>query len=433
MIRHLLIYWVVFIGLGNVYAQHQIQPCATQQYIDYLEDQEIGISQNIEETFFEAKRNALIKQKKSQDTVYTIKVVFHVVYNRTSQNLGDDYILSQLQILNDCFRRTNADTVNTREIFLPVAADAGIEFELAKVDAQGNPTTGIVRKQTSLTTFGTFPTNLDAVDRVKTAQLGSEPWDTDKYLNIWICDLSVNGFDALLGYAYPPTNADHWNTNSFTTKNKQGVVVHYKVVGEDNPESLSTGSKTMVHEVGHYLGLRHTWGDGPRNQGCNVDDFMEDTPNSRSASNGCNLGQNTCIDNPSDLPDMLENYMDYSDDDCQNMFTAQQVDQMRSNLVMFRSGIATVRYPEPEITFAQYALYPNPIIDGLSINLANVDENAAYHIEIYTTFGQLVYSRAIVPKSMQKIQGLFAIQGIAVCKLYKNDEEVITQKMVFNP
>jgi len=434
--REYLFFILACLFFFQVKAQYQTVPCATTDYISWLETQQPGITSDINEAFFNAKRNSLIKYKNKKDTIYTIQVVFHVLYNNSSQNIDDQYIESQLDVLNACFRRTNADTVNTRAVFLPVAADAGIEFKLAEEDPDGNPTTGIIRKQTALQTFGTIPINLAAVDQVKLSPYGSPAWDTEQYLNIWICDLSSNGFDALLGYAYPPTNADNWNTNSFTTQNKQGVVVHYKVVGENNPFSLSTAEKTTVHEVGHYLGLRHVWGDGSRNQGCNVDDFMEDTPNSRAASNGCNKSQNTCIDNPGDLPDMLENYMDYSDGNCQNMFTAQQVDQMRANLKLFRSGIASVRYPEPlpePVVFAEYGLHPNPVIEDLAVHLTDVDENASYTLEIFNILGQKVRNVMLQAQSLQHVSNLSDLHGYYVCSLQKNQEVLMTQKVIFNP
>jgi hypothetical protein len=413
-------------------AQSQIIPCATTEYITYLNQQDLGIKNTIEETFFDAKRYSNLKFKKQKDTIYTIQVVFHVLYNNSTENLNKNYILSQLEELNECFRRKNADTTETRDIFIPVAADAGIEFELAKLDPEGNPTTGIIRKPTVLPTFGQFPINLSITDRVKETTYGSPVWDPDRYLNIWICDLSVSGFDALLGYAYPPTNAENWDANSFATKNKQGVVVHYKVVGKDNPLLLATGSKTLVHEVGHYLGLRHIWGDGSRFQGCNVDDFMDDTPNSRAASNGCNLGQNTCLNNPGDLPDMIENYMDYSEGECQNMFTEQQVGQMRSNLTLFRSGIATVRYPAPPVQVSEFtAIYPNPVVDNLTVTLADIDPEADYQIEITNLLGQAVFLSNLEPMPIQIIQGLDALQGMYLCKILKKGEEILTEKMLF--
>ena len=426
----LLVFFVLI--FGSLSAQNQIIPCATNDYIKLLDHQNSGTLKNIEDAFFDAKRYSSLKSKKEKDTIYTIQVVFHVVYNNTVQNLDDKYILSQLEELNACFRRKNADTIDTREIFLPVAADAGIEFELAKLDPFGNPTSGIVRKSSSLPTFGQFPINLSNADRVKEELYGSRVWDPDKYLNIWICDLSANGFDALLGYAYPPTNAENWNSNSFSTSNKQGVVVHYKVVGQDNPRSLSTGSKTLIHEVGHYLGLRHIWGDGSRNQGCNVDDFMDDTPNSRAATNGCNIGQNSCINNPGDLPDMIENYMDYSDGVCQNMFTEQQVEQMRSNLTLFRSGIATVRYPDPPVEPAKYTLiYPNPVVEDLTLTLSELDEEANYQIEITNLLGQTVFKSNLEPLSTQILSGLGALKGMYICKVLKQGKEILSEKIVF--
>ena len=417
---------------GSLSAQNQTLPCATNEYIKYLEQHQAGTQKNIEETFFESKRFSNIKFKKKKDTIYTIQVVFHVVYNNSLENLDEDYIFSQIEELNECFRRQNPDTIDTRAIFLPVAADAGIEFELAKLDPDGNPTSGIIRKSTPIPTFGQFPINLTNADRVKESLYGSQIWDPDRYLNIWVCDLSVSGFDALLGYAYPPTNADNWGSNSFTTKNKQGVVIHYKVVGKNNPLSLSTGSKTLVHEVGHYLGLRHIWGDGSRNQGCNVDDYMDDTPNSRAASNGCSLGQNSCINNPGDLPDMIENYMDYSDGDCQNMFTEQQVGQMRSNLTLFRSGIASVRYPAPPPEPAKFtSLYPNPVVENLTVTLADLDEEADYHIEITNLLGQMVFQSKLESVSSQTISGLNALRGMNVCKIFMKGEEIFTEKILF--
>ncbi len=425
----LLLFVLIF---GSLSAQNQIIPCATNDYIKLLNQQNSGTLKNIEDAFFDAKRYYSLKSKKEKDTIYTIKVVFHVVYNNNVQNLNDKYILSQLEELNSCFRRKNADTIDTREIFLSVAADAGINFELANLDPFGNPTSGIVRKSSSLTTFGRFPINLSIADRVKEELYGSQVWDPNKYLNIWICDLSVNGFDALLGYAYPPTNAENWNSNSFSTSNKQGVVVHYKVVGKDNPQSLSTGSKTLIHEVGHYLGLRHIWGDGSRNQGCNVDDFMDDTPNSRAATNGCNIGQNSCINNPGDLPDMIENYMDYSDGVCQNMFTEQQVEQMRSNLTLFRSGIATVQYPDPPVEPAKYTLiYPNPVVEDLTLILSELDEEANYQIEISNLLGQTVFKSNLEPLTTQIISGLGTLKGICICKVLKQGKEILSEKIVF--
>jgi hypothetical protein len=423
---------IIFCFASAMAFAQQSEQCGQSAYVKYLESINPGITDNINETFFDALKQSKLKTKRIQDTVYTIKVVFHIVYGSQAENLPDAYITSQMKVLNDAFRRTNADTINTRDIFKPVAGDAGINFELADEDPDGNPTNGIVRVKTNLISFGTFPTNLGQADRVKEVQSGSPSWDTDKYMNIWVCDLSANGFDALLGYAYPPTGAPNWNGNSVTTSDKQGVVVHYKVVGEENPNSLSTGAKTTVHEVGHYLGLRHIWGDG----GCGVDDFMDDTPRARRASNGCNKGVNTCAEPfGEEFPDMMENYMDYSTGECQNLFTNDQIAQMRSNLVTFREGIYSTFIPEPEfpeLTSNKTGVFPNPAVNEVLVQLTDVDVAVTdYSIEIINTLGQTVMVRDLLSQEKQFLGGLNGLSGTYIYRIRQGDAVLVTQKILF--
>ena len=138
------------------------------------------------------------------------------------------------------------------------------------------------------------------------------------------------------------------------------------------------------------------------------------------------------INNPGDLPDMIENYMDYSDGVCQNMFTEQQVEQMRSNLTLFRSGIATVRYPDPPVEPAKYTLiYPNPVVEDLTLTLSELDEEANYQIEITNLLGQTVFKSNLEPLSTQIISGLGALNGMYVCKVLKQGKEILSEKIVF--
>lgn len=430
----LLLFFLSFVILGSFNVSFGQSLCGQNAYIEYLDSLTPGLKTAAENTFFTALRDSKMKTKRDQDTVYKINVVFHVVYNTDEQNINDSFVYSQLKVLNNAFRRTNPDTVNTREIFKPFAADAGIEFVLATQDPDGNPSDGIIHKKTVRQTFGSNPTNLSNSDLVKNTNVGSAPWDTDKYLNIWICDLSINGIDALLGYAYPPTGASNWaGSNSFADAERQGVVCHYKVVGENNPSSLATGSKTMVHEVGHYLGLRHIWGDG----GCAVDDFMDDTPRARRASNGCNKGANTCTEVVGDeLPDMLENYMDYSSDLCQNMFTHEQVAQMRANLRMFRSGIYEEQVESDDLTVAlnlpdRTSLYPNPVVDGkVKVYLHEVEPNAAYSLVLYNLLGQPVYEWSLEAKNQQTVAGLLGLHGTYIYRIREDDEPIATGRLM---
>ena len=139
------------------------------------------------------------------------------MFNNATENLDEELIISQLADMNAAFNRENSDTINTREIFLPVAGSARIRFVLASKDPSGNSTNGIHRVRTNLSTFGSGSASqtLNA-DRVKFSSLGgTDAWNTDKYLNIWICDISFGGRIGLLGYAFPPVNADFWQPRSF--------------------------------------------------------------------------------------------------------------------------------------------------------------------------------------------------------------------------
>jgi hypothetical protein len=230
--------------------------------------------------------------------VITIPVVVHVVYNTTAENISDAQILSQIEVLNEDFRRQNTDQNN----IWPQAADSEIAFCMATVDPSGAATNGITRTPTSVTAFGTN-------DQVKFASSGGKnAWPSDKYLNIWVCDIS----GGILGYAqFPGGNAA-----------TDGVVNDYQYFGTIGTATAPFNlGRTCTHEVGHWLNLRHIWGDG----NCSVDDFVTDTPTSDAPNYGCALGHVSC-----NTTDMVQNYMDYSDDGCMNIYTMGQKGRMRA-------------------------------------------------------------------------------------------------------
>jgi hypothetical protein len=241
-----------------------------------------------------------------------IPVVVHVLHNGTAvgvdANISDAQILSQIRVLNEDFRRKNADAIRTPEEFLPVAADANIEFVLAKQDPNGLPTNGIVRKQGPKTIYAPE----DATLIGQTSQ-----WNPEEYLNMWVVPL-VSPF---LGYAtFPTSNLPGLNFVP-SASIRDGITVDYLFFGTGPGTAANTTGRTTTHEVGHYLGLRHIWGDG----GCEVDDFVLDTPNQD------NPNQTICNDNPSRFScgnnNMIQNYMDYTPDRCMNLFTKGQVDR----------------------------------------------------------------------------------------------------------
>lgn len=256
-----------------------------------------------------------VNNKVSNPEIITIPVVFHVVYNNASQNVSEEQLLSQIDVLNEDFRRLNADASSTLGIFQPVAADVEIEFCLAQSDPTGLPFGGITRTQTSVGAFGTD--NAIKFDNSG----GKDAWPNDVYLNFWVCDLSAG----LLGYAQFPGGDDATD----------GIVCDYRYTGRIGNIANGVRGRTATHEVGHWLNLRHVWGDGD----CSVDDFVDDTPIASGSNFGCPFGTNSCDEGPEDLPDMFQNYMDYSDDDCTNLYTIGQKNRM---LPLFTPG--AVRY-----------------------------------------------------------------------------------------
>jgi hypothetical protein len=254
-----------------------------------------------------------------------IPVVVHILHNGESigsgRNLSVAQIQSQIDVLNEDFRRLNATSTNTPTAFSAVAADANIEFRLACTDPNGNPTDGITRTQTNITTFPVVPnpdnTPNETATRIKfTDQGGINAWNTSNYLNIWVCNLGSN----LLGYA----QSSFQFANS---PNTDGVVILSTAFGRTGTvvAPFNTG-QTATHEIGHWLSLRHIWGDA----NCG-DDGVADTPVQRTSSSGCpTFPRSTC--NNGANGDMFMNYMDYSDDACMNLFTMGQRDRMRAVL-----------------------------------------------------------------------------------------------------
>lgn len=354
------IYYLFFLvlGISKMNAQ-QIHRCYTTEYIEHLSQSNLNIKQDIKNTFDAAKAHTTTQasfKSTAPTTIYRIPVVFHIVYNTAAENVADSLVYSQLKVLNNDFRKLNADTVNHRAIFKDRAADVGFEFYLATLDPDGNITNGITRTETDVTDFsggGFFP-DPNAIDDVKSnTSGGKDAWDADNYLNIWIC----NTGGSILGFAYPPETAPNWPAGQVpANKGKWGVVISHIVFGYNNP--LATGGydiadqgRTAVHEVGHYFGLRHIWGDAGSaffpGADCDItkDDGIDDTPHmgENSQTSGCDFNKNSCTNGETpDEPDMPENYMDYSTETCQNMFTEGQADIMRSMAVTGRPDLAEI-------------------------------------------------------------------------------------------
>lgn len=294
-----------FLLVGSIFAQER--DCSTMENLEYRLQQDPNLAQRMAQIeAYTQNKIQNMQQDRIDGAVITIPVVVHVLYRNSQENISDAQILSQIQVLNDDFRRMNSDANNTWS----QAADTQIQFCMATVDPNGNPTNGITRKSTTKTSWGTN----DAMK--KSSQGGVDPWNTSQYLNMWVCNIG----GGILGYAQFPGGS----------ASTDGVVIGPNYFGSKNGGSgfyLSAPfdlGRTTTHEVGHFLNLRHIWGDG----GCSVDDFVSDTPTSDAANYGCATGHVSC-----GTVDMVQNYMDYSDDSCMNLYTQGQKDRMRAVLL----------------------------------------------------------------------------------------------------
>lgn len=317
-----------------------IRRCVTTEHMDLLKQKNPGLIQNLEQIDENARLRAKLFSGRPIQVV-KIPVVVHVIYNRGEENISDEQILSQIEVLNQDFRRKNPDADLTPFRFQQVAADTELEFVLANVDPQGNPSTGITRTRTRKESFVPFS------DEMKYAASGGvNAWPSTDYLNIWVCNMDVG----VLGFAQFPGGP----------RATDGVVIGHRYFGTSglvNPP-FNKG-RTTTHEVGHWLNLRHVWGDKP----CG-DDLVEDTPPSEGPHHGCVRQDSTC-----GTPDMVQNYMDYTDDACMNMFTRGQKFRMRALFAPggFRHSILTSRgYQEerPRVCGAPLALSATEITEA---------------------------------------------------------------------
>jgi hypothetical protein len=388
--------------------------CASAYYVEQQKLADPSYSNNasyIESLISKAPLQSAASEFKTTagNGVIRIPVVVHIVYNTVGQNISDAQVKSGIDALNRDFRKRNSDTVNTPAHFKSLAADAEIEFILATADPKGRATTGIIRKSTSVS-------NWKMDDKIKyTAQGGDDAWDSKSYLNIWVGNLV-----GLLGYASAPGGA----------MDKDGVVIHSTAFGTINVAAPYHLGRTAVHEVGHWLGLKHIWGDAY----CG-DDLVDDTPKQGSYTPGCPGGFRSSCNNGAS-GDMFMNYMDFTDDACINLFTEGQKQRMRSLFIaegprnsLLNSKALNMPWLEaapivelPAIS-PSFRYFPNPATTTIHFDFAGDLTWLGKEIRIISSTGILV-NTIIISSSMQSHSLASLSPGIYFIQAENNSKKV---------
>ncbi len=378
--RLLLFFFLIHTGVLS-FGQSR---CVTSTYLEGKGQENAATAKRIREA------EAFLKKSSTQraifeDAIIQIPVVVHVLY-QPSQNISDAQIRSGIDALNRDFRMKNADTSKTPQQFRALAADVQIEFYLAKTDPQGRKTTGIERKATSRNGWL-------ADDKIKlSSQGGMDAWDSRSYLNIWIGNL-IGGS----GYSSVPGS----------DAKTDGIVIQYSAFGTINTGAPFNLGRTAVHEVGHWLGLKHIWGDAP----CG-DDLVEDTPQQGFFTQGCPSGIRSSCNNGT-AGDMYMNYMDYTNDACMNLFTKGQRQRMRSAFdeggprasLLQSKGLHEPWVNEAVLPTPAAALYPNPALNKITLQTGS--NQLGESISLLNSQGQLIRVEKI-----KALQQSFDVQAL---------------------
>ena len=336
--KKIILYTLIFLSI-NATSQESGKKCMTTDLIKNELEFNLDYELNRQSLYHYNKKNQFTNNK--NQPIITIPVVIHVIHRvqdavGSNTNIPNVQIEDQLLILNQDYSQTNPEFPNPpRNTFINNVGNPQIQFCLASIDPSGNPTTGITRTPT---TNSEWDYNTQSNDMKQTTTGGIDNWDPLRYLNIWICKIGSSGGGQTLGYAYLPglqAGNQSW---------KDGIVVDYRFFGTVGNSSNSSDGRTATHEVGHYLGLSHTFCES---SGCCDNDLngnyswgdVDDTPATEDIYFGAvnaNTNNNTCNDLSysnifnTDVLDMDENYMSYSNNSW--MFSEGQVDVMLGTL-----------------------------------------------------------------------------------------------------
>lgn len=376
-----------------------------------------GLSESVSASLLPTSFNSLSSAPAAPIIVIPSQVVIPVVVHILQSgnvSVSDAQVHSQIEALNRDFQAQNADLSRVPDRFKHLVANCGIRFELARVNPAGDPSSGIVRVNTGVSMF-----SLD--DRIKYGSKGGDDaWPADHYLNIWVGNM-VGG---IMGYSSVPGSKPATD----------GVVINHTVFGTINKTGKYTLGRIAVHEVGHWLGLKHIWGDAY----CG-DDGIDDTPQQKTYNKGCPSGiRNTCGTDSNG--DMYMNFMDLTDDSCMYLFTLGQKAKMRSSFAAngprnsLLAGLAlqtdgdiidpTWGKPAPgSVRPMALSVYPVPAHAELRVEIPDYTSLRQKTLTVYTMMGQQIMQVPI--RSSQVLIPIGALKtGQYLIKTDKADQPV---------
>ena len=317
--------------------------------------------------------NNLPEYNSTERAIVEIPVVVHIVYRLEEDNISDEQVFEQIEILNEAFNGQALTDADIPSEFLQSVAAVNFKFCLANTDPDGNPVSGVTRKEVETI-------NIGSLDRIYyDAQGGVDAWDTDRYINIWVAETNKD----IIGKASFP---------GIGPEEEQGIVMDVQYFG--GPNSLNyddryLGGKSLIHEMGHYFGLQHLWGSTVSD--CASDDGIEDTPiTGTTYVNSCQLNGVSC-----GSVDMTGNYMMYSSDDCLHYFTKGQRSLMHNVLATYRNGLRSTNITctptEEESEVLDFKLVSKGS-KGLVFDIEGQGLGTALEASLYDLSGKLIWS-----------------------------------------